>query len=281
MLDALLSGEFESDAIVPPVAALPGAVPPAAGNQAGGAAEGTHEPKSIEQQERDNTTAVLNGVEGILGKKVKQGRISAEEQADIERRHHLFEMYAEGRITEEEFEQATAANIRYSEVAVSKPEERAKHARVNVLSLFALRRKKHAKHSEPSMVTPEHRTTAPLVAKKEKIAAAGPPLGNSGIPSSSGPQCLQRARMAWTCEVCSNANGMSSYHCEKCIISKDFYFEQTWRARPKVEDTKALYDALVSMGFPKLIFALVTYGIETPAELAELKVRYLGAPLSS
>jgi len=95
MLDALLSGEFESDAIVPPVAALPGAVPPAAGNQAGGAAEGTHEPKSIEQQERDNTTAVLNGVEGILGKKVKQGRISAEEQADIKRRHHLFEMYAE------------------------------------------------------------------------------------------------------------------------------------------------------------------------------------------
>jgi hypothetical protein len=222
--------------------------------------------------------SVLSSVEGLLEGKVIKGKISAEEKADIERRHHLFEMYAEGRITEEEFAEATSANTQFSEVAVSKPDvpesvlnkprgSRRLTLGGNVLSLFAMRRKKHALFSEAPKPASRRAPSTPPDSLK-------PVMISSDIPGkkSTDTRCFQRAGMDWSCAICSSSNGTNDYHCMTCLIPKDFFFEQEWRERPDIEETAALYRALCQMGFPELILALVTYGIETPAHLGELQV---------
>ena len=242
MLDALLNGEWDVEPIVLPSSALtndedpPNPVPtlqsaPAPSPEPSRTAAAVPmlrvEPTTFDAartaektqldartaEENETMASVLSSVEGLLEGKVIKGKISAEEKADIERRHHLFEMYAEGRITEEEFAQATSANTQFSEVAVSKPDvpesvlnkprgSRRLTLGGNVLSLFAMRRKKHALFSEAPKPASQRAPSTPPDSLK-------PVMISSDIPGkkSTDTRCFQRAGMDWSCAYAAVRTG--------------------------------------------------------------------------
>ena len=169
MLDALLSGDWEMETIVPPAATR--------------AASAANEPPPTPEPDPEVPVAsVLSGVEGILQKKVAEGRLTMEEKADIERRHLLFQMLSEGTITDEEYAQAAAANsFRFDAASASSPASLVSAAKKKAMDKEARRlekeeellEKKKAKEAEilAEKQAKENELAAKKKAKEEATAA--------------------------------------------------------------------------------------------------------------